>query len=783
MVQPIASKPSKPSFQKKTSKRNNAIRKSVLGRKLENLTSGHRGTFIDKRIGAKLQVDPQEASMMRYIKQKQLEAAKKSQALDNEPEDDEEAETELLLTHGGKALTFNSEDEQDLDSFNPDMDSDEEFAGKGDTSAGLTHAMHFGGGYERTDNIKKSSAEIYAEIIAKSKQSKAEKSVQKIENENLMDKLDNQFDELLSGHVLDQKSRFEADDDVSDEDFSEFNAMAKEFELETKAKALEKSLSDKEKAERMLKKLKALEKDRLEQLEDSASEDEISDEDDVAAEFSEEEGTGSEVEGDDPEAYEESEVEADDQPITQETPVDSHVPPKQPVIHASRLHMVSQSKAPDGLPLSVPFLVELPGSVQELAGFLSKHEVSTHTALLNRMYQAIHPSLGGDSKEKAKKMLVLVFQYHDYLLKNLNLENFDEVLEKVNVTVFVLEKLINFFPKSTGVICQKKLSKISKVIDLSKSSFASIPHHSAFFQILFILNLFPLGQRSHPIVNAAFFVISKLAAKMSLILSKFDYSTASNPQVIELVSKSCFILNIYDGLSRGSKRFFPETFKFSANLFKLLISISQTHSINCEQFNPKVSFSAMIGDESVSPSSLIVFALSCIKNQFSRHLLDSAFPMLAQSLIDCKSDDLPEVFSNFITYLEVMSQKSVEIRRPLCLQSLKPRAIKQFKPSFSLDYDPEAKGSLDGDMERKEQKRFEHLFKKEHKGAIREVKKDASFIASQKNTIREFEIKKSEDSRKRIFSELQKEAAEYNKMDREKDREKSRERMKKRSRR
>ena len=65
--------------------------------------------------------------------------------------------------------------------------------------------------------------------------------------------------------------------------------------------------------------------------------------------------------------------------------------------------------------------------------------------------------------------------------------------------------------------------------------------------------------------------------------------------------------------------------------------------------------------------------------------------------------------------------------------------IKQYNPAFDDDFQPDV--SMDPDRERAEKQKLSRKTKKEKKGAMRELRKDAAFLAAR----REEERKKTSD--------------------------------------
>lgn len=72
---------------------------------------------------------------------------------------------------------------------------------------------------------------------------------------------------------------------------------------------------------------------------------------------------------------------------------------------------------------------------------------------------------------------------------------------------------------------------------------------------------------------------------------------------------------------------------------------------------------------------------------------------------------------------------SAQARQPLSLQSHKPVPIPSYAPKFESDYAPGK--HYDPDVERNAAQKLKSLYKKEKKGAIRELRKDNRFLAGE----------------------------------------------------
>ncbi|KFH47867.1 nucleolar complex protein-like protein [Hapsidospora chrysogenum ATCC 11550] len=119
------------------------------------------------------------------------------------------------------------------------------------------------------------------------------------------------------------------------------------------------------------------------------------------------------------------------------------------------------------------------------------------------------------------------------------------------------------------------------------------------------------------------------------------------------------------------------------------------------------------------------------------------------------------------TKLERMMRLATLARRPLELHHHRPLAIKTYIPKFEDQFDPDK--HYDPDRERAELAKLRAEHKKERKGALRELRKDANFMAREKLKIKKAKDEAYEKKYKRLVAEIQsEEGREANEYEREK---------------
>ncbi|KAI9168116.1 nucleolar complex protein 14 [Blastocladiella emersonii ATCC 22665] len=253
-----------------TRQRGLEIRKDAI---LGELAARNRaGGVVDRRIGEHdKNMSEEEKMMLRWTREKQRASARssKSGASAFNLGDAEDANDLGGLTHLGRSI-------DEIDSFDDVHGSDDE--DNGNLSRNYAEAM-FGGGSNHAGGDKhKSKADVMKEVMAKSKQHKAERQREREENEDMRIELDDEFD-AIRALLVDKKAvpaaataaapapaaRAEADD---------FDSMVRELRFDKRAKPTDRTKTEEELAAEEKERLERLERDRMRRMNGIASDDE-----------------------------------------------------------------------------------------------------------------------------------------------------------------------------------------------------------------------------------------------------------------------------------------------------------------------------------------------------------------------------------------------------------------------------------------------------------------------------------------------------------------------------
>ncbi|KDN48010.1 hypothetical protein RSAG8_03026, partial [Rhizoctonia solani AG-8 WAC10335] len=270
------------------------------------------------------------------------------------------------------------------------------------------------------------------------------------------------------------------------------------------------------------------------------------------------------------------------------------------------------------------------------------------------------------------------------------------------------------------------------------------------------------------------------------------------------IASGLFLCTLVSQYESYSKRFAPEAVNFLANTC-LHLAPHKFKSINLPGWFPINDLESLSGLKLKSSSKLTPGTpnLSTLLNlegngepQNKLDLLALAFTLLAKfaqmyaSLsgfvelfepvkevleglsLGKHSSELQKRHSSTLDALSRTLKHSLSARTPLKLQAHKPIPIATYVPQFDAQYS--GRRPHDPDHERAASAKLRAEYRKERKGALRELRKDNKFLAAEKAKRQEEVDKGYKQRMARVVGEMHSERAEQKQMEREKKREKKR---------
>ncbi|KAI5982665.1 Nop14-like protein [Pisolithus albus] len=785
-------------------------RERTLLKELEE--RGRVGGIVDRRFGEN---DPSMSLEERMLERFTRERQRTSKADMFNLEDEEE------LTHYGQSLSKVN----DFDDFGIPMDDDDD----DDDDEGDRLADN-----QEEPTSKKSKKDVMAEVIAKSKEHKLRRQMEKEEGENIRHQLDQDFDSLKSLLYVSDPSPPEdaldnsAETSVPDEkdDSLDYDKQVRELAFDKRAKPKDRTKTEEELA---LEKKEALEKAerrrqrRMLGQDPDDSDDDMADGrkrkrapvgDDLDDDFVEDDsavvGAGLDEQdlvsggADDGEAESEttadtsdgdSEEDEDNYSVSGESANGELGSEQADFTDTTTTHQAPRRKS-SGVPKELPYTFPAPASHEEFLEIVEDVQDEDVPVVVERMRAIYHPSFAPDNKLRLQTLTRVLVDHILYITSPPKPR-----IKLVSSLIPHLFALSRSYPSEAAEYFIGKLSLMYKNLNRGLASGvleANSRTWPGFSELMFLRVtgiIWPTSDMKHVVVSPARLL---MGAYLSLCRVRSFADLASG-----LFLSSLFLQ--YEALS---KRLVPEAVNFVVNAVLLLAPNPYASSDALPGAFPSPDFhSDLCAALAINPKAVkkLVFhkpdlwqllsgnvteqskldALGLAIDLLDRYaelykpldgfieLYDPIYSIISSLECERLSKEVQSSLASVRDKVGRLLKFARQSRRPLLLQAHKPIPIPTYIPKF------EQKSSLylrrqDPDHERNEVSKLRYQLKQEKKGAIRELRKDARFIAAVEQK-KQMEKDQAYNKRmKQVFGSLEGERAEQKAMQRQKMRDKRR---------
>ncbi|PBP24560.1 Nop14-like family protein [Diplocarpon rosae] len=773
------------------------------------------GGILDKRFGENdPSMAPEEKMLERFTREKQVRH-KNSSAFDLE--DDEGGELTHMgqsLSLDGPALKDDYE-EFDLEvSDAEDHALDEERQLKRSRSDLEEEGDEDG---EDRPGRKKSKQEVMKELIAKSKLHKYERQAAKDDDEDVREELDKEMSNIhdllrgigrkpvpvpateTPGMNADRAALLSGVDKVKFD--KQYDQRLRQLAQDARAAPTEKSKTEEEAIEERARKLQQLEEKRLRRMQgevvesdeedrksqgdspeniDEDDDDEfgfgagikvrqsvaelgVEDEDDflidndLVASGSEQDESEDEYEDQAQEAVEEYDDEFVAGLVTEEEA-------KRPEFLTGANGPVQQVELPseNGVDGNLAFKFICPESHEQLLEVTKGINILDFPTVLQRIRALYHPKLNSENKAKLGNLSVALVDHISYLANQQERPPFS-ILEAIIRHIHSLAKM---FPVDIANAFRQHLEDWN-------TSRALSPMPGDLVLLTAIGTVFPTSDHFHQVVTPA-------------ILGMGRYLGLKIPQTLADYSTGTYLSTLCIQYQELAKRFVPEVMNFLENTLSVLAPVkliklpgsfpyhepktsvrieaapTSTRRLNFYDCTPK---NLSEDEEELLKAAIVDTNLNLIAAAATTWSGKAAFTevfspalKIAQHLASkkCRSKLSSTTQAHITTLMETLTtllSQSRLYRRPLELHHHKPLAIKTSIPKFEESFNPER--HYDPDRERTELAKLKKEHKRERKGAIRELRKDAKILAS--SSLREKKERDAayEKKQKRLLAEIQ----------------------------
>ncbi|CAB3360445.1 Hypothetical predicted protein [Cloeon dipterum] len=417
----------------------------------------------------------------------------------------------------------------------------------------------------------------------------------------------------------------------------------------------------------------------------------------------------------------------------------------------------------------LPFTYTVPENYMDFVELFEDKALAQQSVILERMIKCNHPKLGNNNTAKLGALYAFLLQWlNDNTVDppaNKFVSNPNE--EFLNTLLPHMFEVVQLSGAGNARRCTAAVLT-EKYEEWVKTGANTVPPLDTIIFFQLILHIFPTSDFRHPATSPAVVFMAEILNNAAI----HSFRDVCNGLFI------CELLTQYTSLSR---RFLPEAFKF---LSDVICALAQNET------SPRFS-------DELKPSDL--------KNE---NLLPAAIEILHQMAEQSKSNvpSLPVILKPVVKVLSGVSQErikklgkagadSIEGLKNLCLnpgrlevmvmEKKRPKPLKLYEPRIEpvmyalnsiflcfvkniLFFSYDGKRRVDMSEKKREKLKLVHKFKKEMKGAVREIRRDQDFLAK----VQLKETLKSDAERKAkvkdILGSLATQAGELNKLDRKK---------------
>ncbi|XP_059500878.1 nucleolar protein 14 [Stegostoma tigrinum] len=397
----------------------------------------------------------------------------------------------------------------------------------------------------------------------------------------------------------------------------------------------------------------------------------------------------------------------------------------------------------------LPFTFPVPESYADLKTLLTGHETEEQCLIVERIQKCNHPSLAAGNKAKLEKLFGFLWGYIGELATRQPAE-----LKTIDKMVLQLYELSQLFPEAACSCVQSTLRQSVQELDnqLQAKGRASFPGLDKLLYIKIIGALFPTSDFRHAVVTPTLVYMSQIVTKCSVTVLRdvaaglfvcclfLDYVSLSKRLVPEVINFLVGILHM--AVPRKSTLGYTVVppFKSSAKSSDLMV-VKDKMAAESWEMKP-LPISQIQRVEQQDETQTANFKLSCIalclnlcKRCASLYRSLPSFREIVNPLEILLTSHLP--VSDYPAQLQELNHEVlIEVQdrstsfSPLEFEKKKPVPLKLFTPKIVEVSDYGRKRG--GTRQEKERMRLVHKHKREFKGAVREIRKDAQFLARQR---------------------------------------------------
>ncbi|XP_013165719.1 PREDICTED: nucleolar protein 14 [Papilio xuthus] len=379
-----------------------------------------------------------------------------------------------------------------------------------------------------------------------------------------------------------------------------------------------------------------------------------------------------------------------------------------------------------------------------LKELLTGKSPSQQSAALQKIIKSYDPSLSENNKELLSRLYAHMLQYVNDIFSNLNDEG--EIMK----SFLIFDKLVPHFYDlaHTNKVSAKKFicDLLKEKHDKFKKNPKKVPDLDTLIFFKLVSLLYPTSDFRHPVTTPSLIFMSEI---LTYCRFKDAYS----------VSRGFFVAALILEYTALSKRFVPAAVNFLRGILYLSANTSVLNPIqvvppfrlhkdvkilNLEDDCSKVAFETKMSAKDLIRTDIddafkITCLLTCVlmlKELFDNYndleaqeaIFEAHIKLLGRLDLDLYPKKVRSTVSEVLQHMK----ESLEVKTytPLAREKVRPKALRLYEPDIQEVFTGSKSSKLS--REKAEKARLQSKYKKEMKGALREIRRDKAYIASVK---------------------------------------------------
>ncbi|XP_075986693.1 nucleolar protein 14 homolog l(3)07882 [Anticarsia gemmatalis] len=413
----------------------------------------------------------------------------------------------------------------------------------------------------------------------------------------------------------------------------------------------------------------------------------------------------------------------------------------------------------------------------KLKELLTGKTPSQQATAVQKLIKSYDPSLSENNKDKLSRLFAHMLQYINDIFTQLTEES--DILK----SFLIFDKLAPYF---YDLAHTNKVSTKKYIVELLKEKYGNfkkrqkrVPDMDTLIFFKLISLLYPTSDFRHPVTTPALIFMSEI-----LTLSRFNDAYS--------ISRGLFITTLILEYTTLSKRLVPPAINFLRGVLYLSANTSVLNPIqvvppfrlhkdakilNLDNDCSKMDVGKMAAKGLVQKEiddefkiKILMTSMGVLKEFFDYfndieaqlYLFEPHLKLTDRIDFDLYPKKVGKTLNNIVQYMR--SSLEVKTFTPLCREKPRPKALRLYEPDIQEVFTGSKSAKLS--REQAESQRLKTKYKKEMKGALREIRRDKSYIASVKirQKIQSDNIRK--DKVKQIYKDAAIQQGELNKMKR-----------------